>query len=183
MNSNYRNLKSYIPSVYNQVDEIEALLDIEEPLFKKILLEVEKAFDNTSVLKADSDGLKMFEEMLGIVATPSESLEFRRFRIINRMSLKPPLSLRWLKSVLDESVGEGNYSCYVDYNNYTLHIDAVTRDRSWYEELLYTVNSNKPCNIEFVITNNFFEEIQNILYRKSIVSRCKIIQLQEREEQ
>lgn len=175
MNFNYRDLKSYIPKIYEEVDEIEAILEVEEPLFEGFEESIEKAFNNTFILKADSEGLKLFENILKIVSTPSESLDFRRFRIINRMSLKPPLTIRWLRSVIDEVVGDEEYTCIMDYPQYTLHVNVMARDRSWYDELYYTLYQSLPANIKLDLSNNVFVNVDHQIVSTHLTTTCKII--------
>lgn len=146
-----RSLKSFVPSTYSDVVEMDALIEAQENVIDVARREMYSAFANTFVLTADLSGVIMFESMLGIVANAqTENLEFRRQRIINRLSMKPPFTFRFLKNRLDEIMGEGAWKGYVDFNNYTLYIESSAANQSWYSEVEFTVNRVKPCNIVFV---------------------------------
>ena len=146
-----RQLNSYVPSYYRKVDEMDALMEVEQSIVDEYQVNMLRAFQNTFVLTADILGIELFETMFSIVANPStEDLEFRRQRILNRMTTSPPFTLRFLKQKLDAIIGEGRWKVTVDYANYTLYIEASAVNQNWYTELEFTINQIKPCNIVFI---------------------------------
>ena len=146
-----RTLSSFLPHIYTGILEMDALMQSEEQLMSIARTEMYKAFSNTFVLTADEPGIKMFENMLAIISSPeTESLEFRRQRILNRLSTKPPFTFSFLKNKLDEIVGVGAWKAYIDYDNYTLYVESSAIDQSWYSEVEFTINRIKPCNIVFI---------------------------------
>ena len=146
-----RQLNSYVPSYYRKVDEMDALMEVEQSIVDEYQVNMLTAFQNTFVLTADILGIELFETMFSIVANPStEDLEFRRQRILNRMTTSPPFTLRFLKQKLDAIIGEGRWKVTVDYANYTLYIEASALNQNWYTELEFTINQIKPCNIVFI---------------------------------
>src|SRR5574344_1954499 len=97
-----RPLSSFVPSVYKEVVEMEDIIAAEEIHMNTARMEMLTAFANTFVLTADESGIIMFESMLSIIANPAiEDLEFRRQRILNRMSMSPPFTFRFLKQKLN----------------------------------------------------------------------------------
>ena len=146
-----RQLNSYVPSYYRKVDEMESLMEVEQSIVDEYQVNMLIAFQNTFVLTADILGIELFETMFSIVANPStEDLEFRRQRILNRMTTSPPFTLRFLKQKLDAIIGEGRWKVTMDYANYTLYIEASAVNQNWYTELEFTINQIKPCNIVFI---------------------------------
>ena len=145
-----RNLKSFVPRVYNDVVEMEAIIDTEQERMTESQAEMNQAFANTFVLTANYEGIEMFEFMLGIVANPStESLQFRRERILNRITLAPPFTFRFLKKRLDDIIGKDAWKASVDFNNFVLYVESSAMNQNWYQELEFTINQIKPCNIIF----------------------------------
>lgn len=146
-----RQLNSYVPSYYRKVDEMEALMEVEQSIVDEYQVNMLTAFQNTFVLTADISGIELFETMFSIVANPStEDLEFRRQRVLNRMTTSPPFTLRFLKQKLDAIIGEGRWKVTMDYANYTLYVEASAVNQNWYTELEFTINQIKPCNIVFI---------------------------------
>lgn len=145
-----RDLKSFVPRVYNDVVEMDAIIDTEQERMTESQSEMNQAFANTFVLTANYEGIEMFEFMLGIVANPStESLQFRRERILNRITLAPPFTFRFLKKRLDDIIGKDAWKASVDFNNFVLYVESSAMNQNWYQELEFTINQIKPCNIIF----------------------------------
>lgn len=146
-----RPLNSFLPSVYNGILEMEDIMNAEEEEMNIARRELYSAFSNTFVLTADESGVIMFEKMLNIIANPqTEDLEFRRQRLINRLSMSPPFTLKFLQQKLDEIIGVGRWKAYIDHNTYTLYVESSSKNQSWYSEVEFTISRLKPCNMVFV---------------------------------
>ena len=146
-----RLLDSFVPHIYKDVTEMDAIIDAEQKHLSSAQTEASQAFANTFVLTANYEGIEMFEMMLGIIADPTtESLEFRRQRVLNRITLAPPFTFRFLKKRLDDIIGKGAWNAYVDFNNYTLYVESSVVDQRWFNELRITINKIKPCNLVFI---------------------------------
>lgn len=145
-----RLLGSFVPHIYKDVTEMDAIIDAEQRQLSSAQTEASQAFANTFVLTANYEGIEMFEMMLGIIADPTtESMEFRRQRVLNRITLAPPFTFRFLKKRLDDIIGKGAWNAHVDFNNYTLYVESSALNQNWYQELEFTINQIKPCNIIF----------------------------------
>lgn len=146
-----RPLNSFLPTVYDGIVEMEDIMNSEEKEMNIARRELYSAFSNTFVLTADEFGVIMFEKMLNIIANPqTEDLEFRRQRLINRLSMSPPFTFRFLKQRLDEIIGVGGWKAYIDHDNYTLYVESSATNQSWYSEMEFTINRLKPCNMVFI---------------------------------
>jgi hypothetical protein len=93
----------------------------------------------------------MFEKMLNITANVhTEDLKFRKDRILNRLSMSPPFTFKFLKQRLDEIIGAGAWAAYIDYDTYTLYVESSATNQNWYSEVEFTINRIKPCNMVFI---------------------------------
>lgn len=143
--------RELFPSVYDGVLETSVLAETDDVLLDQALAQLEQAQRNQFILTADEETIEVYEKMFSIMANPStESLEFRRERILNRMSLQPPFTMRWLQNKLDEIIGIGKWNAYVDYANRTLYIESFVVNQLWFNELRITINRIKPCNLVFI---------------------------------
>lgn len=143
--------RELFPSVYNGVLEISVLSETDDVLLDRALAKLERAQLNQFILTADEETISVYEKMFSILANPTtETLQFRRERILNRMSLQPPFTMRWLQNKLDEIIGVGKWNAYVDYANRTLYIESFVVNQQWFNELRITINRIKPCNLVFV---------------------------------
>lgn len=130
---------------------MEALISAEDVILDNAEIEKNNLQDNQFVLTANEYGIEQYENMLSIIPNPStETLEFRRDRIINRLSMTPPFTFRFLKKKLDEIIGVGKWKAYIDFSNYTLYVESSANNQIWFEEIIITMSNLKPANIVFI---------------------------------
>ena len=90
-----------LPPWYREVLDYQALCQAEQPIFQDIKAQMRAVLDNFFPQTMDASAVEQWEEMLNIMANPdSEALDFRRWRIINRISTKPPFTLQFLYNKL-----------------------------------------------------------------------------------
>lgn len=144
------NIKNYFPTLYNDILEIDTLVKIENDLFENLNTEFEKAIKNEYVITADKETIKKYEILLRINDGDNKELSFRRQRILNRLAMNMPFTLRALKQKLDELIGKGNYNIFVDPGKFTLYIESKILNQTWFNETYITINKMKPANIVFI---------------------------------
>lgn len=144
------NIKNYFPTLYNDILEIDTLVKIENDLFENLNAEFEKAIKNEYVITADKETIKKYEILLRINDGDNKELSFRRQRILNRLAMNMPFTLRALKQKLDELIGKGNYNIFVDPGKFTLYIESKILNQTWFNETYITINKMKPANIVFI---------------------------------
>ncbi|MGL4875187.1 MAG: putative phage tail protein [Clostridium sp.] len=142
-------IEKRIPKFYEAIYEIDSLLAVENILFKELQSEINKALDNNFIMTAAANRIKEYEKILSIPET-SNDINFRRERVLNRMAMNMPFTMKSLKQKLDSLIGADNYSMYIDYNNYTLYVESKILNQTWFTETFITVNKMKPANIVFV---------------------------------
>lgn len=126
-----------------------------------------KVLNNQFILTADSDGLSMAEELYGIVPDPTDTIDFRRQRLLQRIQLQPPYTIRFLRQQLNKLIGEGKYDLELDPDKYTLTISSAAENQAYAQEVAIIVGKVKPANIIFV-TNPAI--LQNIAEKETIVN-------------
>lgn len=146
-------IKKYFPTVYNDITEVEQLCNAEQPIIDELNSELKLSYNREFVATTDETGVKLYEKLLNIKADNiNETLDFRKQRIISRLSVAPPYTMQYLRQQLDFIIGKGKYKTYCDYNNYTLYIEAITSSKNWFVELKYLIARIKPANILYVYT-------------------------------
>lgn len=143
----------YKPHIYDNNAEMNALLNSLNIEFENNTKNnITKIYNNTFIKLADVQGIEQFEALFGIVALPdTESLDFRRQRIIMRLNSQLPYTYRYLEQKLNDILGEGNWEATLTYNTYTLEINLVVPGKEWYGELINLLDTVLPCNIEYII--------------------------------
>ena len=130
---------------------MESLISSEDSILDNAEAAKKNLENNQFVLTANEYGIEQYENMLGIIPNPAtETLQFRRDRIINRVSMTPPFTFRFLKKKLDEIIGVGKWKAYIDFSTYTLYVESSANNQIWFEEIIITMSNLKPANIVFI---------------------------------
>lgn len=157
-----------LPPWYADVLDYQAICEAEQPMFDGIQAAAAQMLLNMGWLTMDIDAVKLWESALQIMPDPTiESLDFRRFRILNRISTKPPYTKRFLEQKLDKMIGAGLWGLDIDYANYTIYIESNAQDQAYSQEVEFTVNHIKPAHIAYVHRGVI---IKDILVNEGIVA-------------
>ena len=145
------NIVQYLPDWFRSILDYQELTGAETVEFGNFAELMSRVHDDMFVLTADESTVQDWEKIFGIVANPSvETLEFRRARILNRLTFNPPFTLEFLYERLDALIGVGKWAVVVDYANYTLYVEAAATNQAWAGEVLATVSTIKPCHIVYI---------------------------------
>lgn len=139
-----------LPYWFRDIPELQQITATEQQAFEAALREMTAIGENFFFQTMDASAVEMWEEVLSIIPNPStETLEFRRARVLNRVSTRPPYTLGFLYQKLDELIGPGQWEVTVDYPAYTLYIDSSAINQQWATEVAITINTIKPCHIVY----------------------------------
>lgn len=145
------NIIDYLPYWFRDILEYQEICETESEQLSALADEMHAVADNFFFQTMDESAVNMWEQVLGIVPNPqTEDLDFRRFRVLNRLTTKPPFTLGFLYQKLDELIGPGLWTVTVDYPNYTLYIESSSKNQNYFTEVAYTINKIKPAHIVFV---------------------------------
>ena len=144
-------LLSLLPPWYRQILDYQVICQAEEQQFEALASEITAVADNFFFQTMDESAIGEWEQIFGITPNPTtETLDFRRARIINRISTKPPFTLYFLYQKLDELIGPNQWTVTVDYPNYTLYIESAAENQAYATEVAFTMNKMKPAHIVYV---------------------------------
>lgn len=148
---NSEKVSTHFPKLYDGCVETDELIKVQDELLDLFEDYSNNAHNNQFILTSDIDGIEQRERALNIIPNPDiEDIEFRRDRLMNRYSMLSPFTFPFFKQRLDDIIGENNWSANVDYNNRILYIETSAKNQNWFEELEFTVNYMKPCNLIFI---------------------------------
>lgn len=144
-------MKRYFPRFYDGYVEIDAIIDTEDKAFEEIGVNFRRAINNQFIKLADETGISAYEVLFDVIADPStETLEERRDRLLNRVSVIPYYTTIFLRNRLDSLIGAGLYNLIIDYDNYTLYLESAAKNQLYYNEIAVLMSNIKPCNIVFI---------------------------------
>ncbi len=163
------NLLEQLPPWYRKVLDYQEICQTEQAAFDALALEIVCVADNFFLQTMDSATVSGWESILHITPDPTmEDLAFRRFRILNRISSRPPFTMAFLAKKLDEIIGAGNWTVHMDYPHYTLYVESSAEDQLYAGELAVTIGAIKPAHIVYINTPlidaaiNLSEEIAGV---------------------
>lgn len=143
---------TYLPDWFRQITDFTELMNTGTAELEALAAAVDAVHSNFYIQTADEGTVRQYEELFDIIPDPStETLDFRRTRVLNRLSMQPPFTLPFLKERLDQIIGAGRWELEVDYGAYTIYIAAAAENQAWATELAWTLNTIKPCHIVYII--------------------------------
>lgn len=143
-------IMAYLPDYYREIKDFAEIGQTESVELDDLESAIQQVFNDQFVMTASVEAVRRRERMLGIQADPqTESLEFRRKRLVNRYSTKPPFTLRYLQEQLDALVGPGMTIVSVDVQNFILHVTTNIENANVFKEVQYTVEKVKPANLVY----------------------------------
>jgi hypothetical protein len=121
---NYRivDIKNYWSPVVAETLEFKAIADAENPEFNYLWEKTYGLVDEFFVKTATEYGVSRMEEILKIIPLKSSTLKERKDKILWKMNLKIPYTIRFLKNILTAIVGEENRTVDLDNDTRTLTI-------------------------------------------------------------
>lgn len=144
------NLLQNLPQWYRDIVDYQQLCLAEGKSFEALAQAIHAVSSNFFFQEMDESAVSQWEKVFHIVPDPvTESLIFRRNRLLNRISIRPPFSLGFLYQKLDELIGKDQWTVRVDYPNYTLYVESSAENQEYATEVLYTIGKIKPAHIVF----------------------------------
>ena len=146
-------LLALLPPWYREILDYQQICQTEREQLEAAAQAIQAIADNLFFQTMDAGAVSLWEQVLSISPNPlTETLEFRRARLISRLSTRPPFTLQFLYQKLDELIGPGQWTVTVDYPSYTLYIKSAAQNQSYATEVAFTVNRIKPAHIVYVNT-------------------------------
>lgn len=145
------NIMEYLPHWFREILDFQEICETEEEELKALAKAINAVADNFFFQTMDADTVAQWEKIFYIVPNPlTETLDFRRARLLVRISSRPPFTLRFLQEKLDQLIGKGKWKMTVDYPNYALYIESSAENQQYATEISYTINRIKPAHIIFL---------------------------------
>lgn len=140
----------YYPLWFRRILDFQELCRTEEQELSAMAEAMGQIRKNLFVQTMDEGTCALWEEILRILPAPGEALELRRLRVLNRLSLRPPFTLIFLRQRLDAIFGPGNYRVEADYPSYTLCIETSVENQAYFSEVSILLGIIKPCHIVYI---------------------------------
>ncbi len=146
-------LLAQLPPWYRRILDYQQICAAETAQLDLLAREITAVAQNFFFRTMDEAAVAQWEAIFQIIPNPeTETLAFRRARVLNRVSTRPPYTLRFLRQKLDELIGPDAWTVRMDYPNYTLYIESSARNQLYAAEVAHTIGRIKPAHIVYVNT-------------------------------
>ena len=113
-------IREYWSPVVAETLEFKAIANAENPEFNYLWEKTYGLVDEFFVRTASDIGVTKMEKILNIIPLKGSTLQERKDKILWKMNLKIPYTIRFLKNILSSVVGEENRTVDVDNDTRTL---------------------------------------------------------------
>ena len=144
-------LLEYLPEFIQEIKEMKVIMSVEDEFLTgegdNLKLATKNVFKDQFINTATPNGVKRYEEMLGIVSKATESLDVRQFRLFVRFNETLPYTVPKLKEQLAKLCGYDGYSIWVDVVNYELIVKLALKSKGMFNEVGQMLERTVPLNM------------------------------------
>lgn len=140
---------SYLPPFLQTAKEFQKIADAANPEIIALKKAINKIL-NEQFIQCAEDTLKWREEEFGITPSNDETIEFRRERLIERKSRKPPITLRTLRDRLNAYIGTTQAEIELVPGEYAFTISIPAVDGYKFRDIQGLIEDLKPANMEYI---------------------------------
>ena len=161
------NLIDYLPEFVGSFKEMQVLQSSLTKDVNDMISIFYQSFYNSFVNYTDENGIKMFEDMFGIIPE-SSNIDDRRMAVLAIINKALPYTYNGFLQLLDGLCGAGNYEINMNYGEYTLTIKLELAARAQFDTVTDLVNEIVPANIlcEIGILYNKYKTVSRLTYRE-----------------
>ena len=167
-----RKLENYWPSFMAELLEFQRLAKAEQPEIDSAWKEAQEAPRELWLFTMGEHGVRRYEIMLGIALDESLSLEQRRTRVINRLMMYPPFTLRYTQQLMDTLAG-GSERIMLDLDAWVLTVSVGFDDAFLLNEARETLHKLKPAAV--VMVERRFANVEKGLHLGGFAQMYRLI--------
>ena len=158
------NLMNYLPDYYNDVYEMQAIMNAQGDVLDKAEGEQVRLLLNQFVTQTDAKGISVFEDQVGIKPAPNDDLETRQNKVLMRLLPPRPITIWYLRDLFA--------TLKIPATITVIERDAIVEAKS------AEINSSQIENIKYLLNiylpANMIYEIRVALNKAEISTDIKI---------
>ena len=158
------NLMNYLPDYYNDVYEMQAIMNAQGDVLDKAEGEQVRLLLNQFVTQTDAKGISVFEDQVGIKPAPNDDLETRQNKVLMRLLPPRPITIWYLRDLFA--------TLKIPATITVIERDAIVEAKS------AEINSSQIENIKYLLNiylpANMIYEIRVALNRAEVRSDFKV---------
>lgn len=145
------NLMNYLPDYYNDVYEMQAIMNAQGDVLDKAEGEQFRLLLNQFVTQTDAKGISVFEDQVGIKPAPNDDLETRQNKVLMRLLPPRPITIWYLRDLFATlkipvtiTVERAKRNAIVEAKNAEIEGKQI-------ENVRYLLNIYLPANMSYEI--------------------------------
>jgi hypothetical protein len=143
----HRTLLTRLPDALARLREFKCIAAAEDPEVEALRAAYLGSGDDFFIMTSGAAALARYERICGVVATPDETEEFRRKRLLMRLSVQLPFTYRWLLERLDEYYGQENFEVALDTDAYSLDVRIKLGAKDLFSVVKDMLTQVVPANV------------------------------------
>jgi len=148
MNSRAEIIFRLAPDIYNENQDMLDLYDAQKTELGSYEAIIYRIFLNNYVKHADLEGVRRLEAIFYIKANEvTETLEYRKARLLNKLASVPPFTKIFLKNFLNNIFGEGHVEVFIDYDNRVLRLNFENVETKLINQAMKDIRQIIPANM------------------------------------
>lgn len=137
----------YLPDVFRDIREMKAHAVAQQPELEKEWAALEELYNDQFLYLMGESGVAQWEKMLKITPMETDTLEDRRFRVINRFNAQLPYTYNMLEYHLTQMCGPGGYTISYNADIWTLIVKIALTSKKQFDEILKLIEQMIPANL------------------------------------
>lgn len=146
-----KRLIDYYPPFIAELREINLLSNTLQLKVDDVNNKLDDILNNQFVQDANEDGIKKYEEMLGIVNKPGETLDDRRFKLKAKINEQLPYTYTMLKNNLATLCGSDGYTIELWPEQYKIAVMVELKSKNNFNEVKSMLGRILPCNLVYTV--------------------------------
>lgn len=142
-----RLLINYLPSFMQEYLEMQKIMEVQQPEIDLLWAKIENALAEQFISDATEHGVQRWEKIINVFPKRSDTLADRKFRILTKLNIQLPHTVRSLEQTLTTLCGEGNYTVEVSIENYHIEVRIPLKSESSYQEVVNLLKNTIPANM------------------------------------
>ena len=136
------------PDIYNENENMLDIYNAQKTELGNYETIIYRIFLNNYIKYADIEGVRRMEAIFNIKANEAtETLEYRKARLLNKFSFLPPFTKIFLQRLFINIFGEGNFLIIPYYDERRLEIDIEIDNERLINQTMKDVRQIIPANM------------------------------------
>ena len=145
------NLMDYLPDYYDGVYEMEAIMHAQGGVLDEMDDRQMRTLLNEFVIQTDLRGIAVFEDQIGVIPEPGDTLQDRQNRVLMRLLPPRPITIRYLRELFKTLKIPAEVSVFRPRREAVVEANKGEITNKQIDNVKYVLNVYLPANMIYQI--------------------------------